>query len=121
MITITEIKTKKDLADFLAHNKEELHVIKFGAEWCGPCKLLETRLKNLDESKIGNTLFCEVTIDDDESEQSEIAREYGISQVPVLIFIKNEELVNRSFGAIGTEAIYERIKFYGNNEGGEQQ
>ncbi len=110
MISINEIKSKKDFADFLEHNKSDLHVVKFGAEWCGPCKLVEQRIKNLDTERIGNTLFGEIGIDDQDSEEMEIAMEYGISNIPVLMFFKNGEMVNKSVGALSSDKLYELIE-----------
>lgn len=30
----------------------EYRILKFGAEWCGPCRVLEERLKGFDKCEI---------------------------------------------------------------------
>lgn len=110
MIDVLEITTKDGLSNFLGHNKEDLHVVKFGAEWCGPCRLLEQRISNLNKERIGNTLFGEISIDDSEGEEADIAADYGISNIPVLLFFKNGEVVDRSVGALPSEKLHEMIE-----------
>ena len=88
MIDIKEILGEKDFNDFLDYNPENLHVIKFGATWCGPCKSLESRMKNIDSDKIGNTLFAEIDI----SENDEC-----------------EEVADRTVGLVTLDDIYNRI------------
>jgi thioredoxin 1 len=112
MIDVKEIKSRTDFSDFLEYNKTELHIVKFGADWCGPCKLLEQRIKNLDTEKIGLTLFGEISIDDQDSEEMEIAIDYGVSNIPVLIFFKNGEMVHKTVGALSSENLYALIAKY---------
>lgn len=116
MVNIKEITTTKDFNDFLSYNENDLHIVKFGADWCGPCKLLEQRLKNLDSTKIGNTLFAEISIDDQDSEEMAIATNYGVTNIPVLLFIKNGNVVDRTVGALSSEKLYEYINKYIDNE-----
>lgn len=111
MITIRDLRTKTDFDSFIETEKESLHVIKFGAEWCQPCKLLETRLKNLDPEKVNGVLFGEVDICDDETEA--LSYEFGISNIPVMLFIVNGEVKETTRGSISTNDIYgiiERVK-----------
>ncbi len=110
MINIKEINTKEELTSFLDYNKDDLHVVKFGADWCGPCKLIEQRILNLNPERIGNTLFAEISIDDQDGEQAEMASDYGVANIPVLLFFKGGEMVNRSVGALPSEKIYEAIE-----------
>lgn len=107
MIDIREINNKDDFNSFIETNKGDLHFIKFGTEFCGPCKLMENRIKNLDKEKIGNTLFSEVTICDDDTEA--LANEFAVTSVPVFVYIKDGEIKHRSVGAISSEELYKKI------------
>lgn len=109
MIDIKEILSEKDLNDFFDHNPDDLHVVKFGAEWCGPCKSLESRLKNIDSEKIGNTLFAEVDISEND-ECETMAGNFGVSNIPCMIYFKNKEMVDRTVGLVPLDDIYTKIK-----------
>ena len=104
MIEIRKITNEEELTDFLFTDAEKKHLLKFGAEWCGPCKMLEQTLKRLDGNKVKDVLFGEVSIDSDETE--DLAAEYNVKNIPVLIaFEKNEEL-GRLVGAQTENSIY---------------
>ena len=74
---------------------------KFGASWCGPCKVLDRTLEQISGIEI-------VTHDVDEEE--ELVNSKGIRNVPVLIYYndKNEE-VKRTIGAVSLGTIMQII------------
>jgi thioredoxin 1 len=110
MIAIREINNVKDLTDFLELNKEELHIVKLGAKWCGPCRIMDETLKGLNENKIGNTLFGIVDIDIEDCE--EIAMSYRVRSIPFTLFFKNGEILEKNMGALSSEEIYNQIERY---------
>ena len=61
----TEIVDRKDLLENILPNNPGYVIVKFGAEWCGPCKIIK---KTVDEnfSKMGDNVQC-FDIDVDES------------------------------------------------------
>lgn len=80
-----------------------MKIEKYGASWCGPCKLLDKTLEQLPkEIEI-------VKFDADENE--ELFVEKNIKSVPVLIFYndKNEE-IKRTVGSMSLNNIMEIIK-----------
>lgn len=108
MIDIIEIKNKEEFNRFIETKKDDLHFIKFSTEFCGPCKIMDNRIKNLEKEKVGNTLFAEVTIYDDDTE--DLAREFSVTSVPVFIYIKGGEVKYRSVGVTSSDELYNRIK-----------
>jgi thiol-disulfide isomerase/thioredoxin len=61
---ITNIKDRKEFFDLLS-SKNSMLVIKFGAEWCGPCKKIE-KLVNDWFAILPSTVKCGI-LDADES------------------------------------------------------
>ena len=65
MITVREINNYDEFNLFTDMDNDKLHVIKLGAEWCGPCRVMSNTISNLDENKVENVLFGEVDIKPD--------------------------------------------------------
>lgn len=110
MIEIREIKNFEDLKSFYAEAPESLHLVKIGAPWCGPCRMLSDTLHNLDPNKIGDTLIADVNIDEEDNE--DIAMEYNIKNIPVTLYVRNREVLVKYVGATSANDIYKLIEEY---------
>lgn len=108
MITIRDIKNSADLDNFIEMESEKLHLIKIGAPWCGPCRNLGNILHNLDETRIGDTLVADVNIDEDGND--DIATRYNVRSIPVTLFIKNNEIMEKYVGSINEADLYNKIE-----------
>lgn len=74
---------------------------KFGASWCGPCKVLDRTLEQISRIEI-------VKHDVDEGE--ELANSKGIRNVPVLIYYNDrDEEVKRTIGAVSLGTIMQIV------------
>jgi thioredoxin 1 len=73
---------------------------KFGAAWCGPCKVLDRTLQQVTEVDV---------IKYDVDEYEDLAEEKGIRNVPVLIFYDGDKEVDRLIGAVSLNKINEII------------
>ena len=73
---------------------------KFGAAWCGPCKMLDRTLEQVKDVEI-------VKYDVDEYE--DLATEKSIRNIPVLIFYDGDKEVDRLIGAVSLNKINEII------------
>ena len=72
---------------------------KFGASWCGPCKVLDRTLEQISGIEI-------VKHDVDE----ELANSKGIRNVPVLIYYNDrDEEVKRTIGAVSPGTIMQIV------------
>lgn len=56
-----------------------MKVIKFYADWCGPCRVLKTTLNSFNACEMQ-----EVNVDED---PDEIASKYGVRALPTLIIV----------------------------------
>lgn len=78
---------------------------KFGAEWCGPCKVMDKTLQRITDIEI-------VKYDVDDYE--DLANEKRIKSVPTLIFYNEDNEVDRLIGAVPFETINKVIKKWKN-------
>jgi len=67
-----------------------MEVLRFTASWCQPCKALAQQLNELEL----NEYITVIDID----EQPEIAKQYGVNTVPMLMVIDNNKEVSRLRG-----------------------
>lgn len=80
---VLEIKSETDFANFI--NSNQIAIVKFGAEWCGPCKSLDPHFdKMAGYFQVSGLSFARIDVD----RLNGIAREYGVSGIPdTFIFI----------------------------------
>ena len=67
-----------------------MQVLRFTASWCQPCKALAQQLNELEL----NEYITVIDID----EQPEVAKQYGVRTVPMLIIMDNNKEVSRLRG-----------------------
>ncbi|WP_127140021.1 thioredoxin [Flagellimonas marinaquae] len=77
-------------------NSDQLTLIDFSAEWCGPCKMLAPILKQV-KDEMGEDLKI-VKIDVDKNQN--LANTYQVRGVPTLIFFKNGKQLWRKSGVL---------------------
>ena len=72
-------------------------LVKFEADWCGPCRLLSKEFLKPEFEKIhSKCLLTRVDVD----QQAELAQEYGVQNIPtVLLFDSNGQVVAERVGA----------------------
>lgn len=81
--------------------KNQLLLIDFWAEWCGPCKSMHPIFTRM-AKKYKQVRFARVNVDD----AQDIAVKYGVQSIPTFIMFKNGEIVNRMVGAVGEPGIH---------------
>ena len=81
---------KEKIMDILT---DELTIVDFFAEWCGPCMMLGPVLEDL-EKEDSSIKIVKVNTDEHEEE----ARSYGIMSIPTLILYKNKKPVDKIIG-----------------------
>ena len=102
-VSIIEVNDQNFEEEVLKSDKKVL--IDFYATWCGPCKTLKPRLKEVANE---NPEIKIVEIDVDKC--TELAEKYGIQAMPTLVVIENGEEINRSVGLISKEGILKLCK-----------
>ena len=88
-------------------NSSNLTVVKFGAEWCGPCKIMNSTIESIEE-QFNSVNFIEVDVE--EGSNDEIVSKFNIRNIPVLVFMKNGDTISKSVGALTKDMLVEKIK-----------
>lgn len=80
-------------------------VIDFWAEWCGPCRMMSPIIEELAHEYEGKVEIGKLNVD----ENSETTEEYGIMNIPTLLFFKNGQIVDKQVGAAGKNVFEDKI------------
>ena len=79
-------------------------VIDFWATWCGPCKLMNPILDEV-EKENPNLTITRIDIDSDK----EMVEQYNIQSVPTYVILKDGKEVDRIIGAKPKFAFLKRV------------
>ncbi len=72
-------------------------LVDFYADWCGPCKMLEPILQEIDGSS--NLSIVKVDVD----KYQDIASDYGVMSMPTMILFKDGEQKAQKIGLTSKE------------------
>lgn len=100
--------TKKTFGEIL--RTEDLVLVDFTAEWCGPCKMLKPVIDEL-KSDLGEKLMI-LKLDVDKNPEASAA--YNIQGVPTLILFKKGKLVWRNSGLLPLNLLKSNIERFMN-------
>lgn len=75
-------------------NKNNLVLVDFYAEWCGPCKMLAPIISEIKEELKDKVYVIKVNVDEDE----ELSNKFGIYSIPTLVLIKDGKEIDRKVG-----------------------
>jgi len=107
MANIRNVSTVEEYNE-LTKTEGKVIVMKFYANWCGPCRVLTDTIKNIDVEKVDDVIFAEVNIENEEFDN--ICAELGIRGIPVLAYYKDGELKDKTTGLQSADAIISKIE-----------
>lgn len=81
-------------------------VIKFYAEWCGPCKVYAKTFDEISEEFDGQIEFNNINIDKD---TSGLAAEYNVRSIPHTVLLKEDGTVKSKTGLLSNLELKELI------------
>jgi len=86
--------------------KSEVPVlVDLWAEWCGPCRMVKRVVEQLSEEYEGRVVCGELDVDANPN----VTVEYGVRNIPTLLFFKDGKLVDKQVGAVPKAVIAEKL------------
>ncbi|MBO4482031.1 MAG: thioredoxin [Bacteroidales bacterium] len=84
---------------------DKLVVIDFWAQWCGPCRALGPTIDEVAAEYEGRAIIGKCDTD----ENNDIAIQFGVRNIPMLVFVKNGEVKDVHVGLIKKSELTQKI------------
>ncbi|QUB71436.1 thioredoxin [Prevotella multiformis] len=81
-------------------------VVDLWAPWCGPCKMLGPVISELAEAYDGRIVVGKCDIE----ENDDVAIDFGVRNIPTILFFKGGKLVDKFVGAAPKDVLDEKFK-----------
>lgn len=84
---------------------EQVVLVDFWAEWCGPCRMIAPVLEQVAASMQDKVKVVKMNVDENPSTPSQ----YGIRSIPTLILFKNGKAVSTKVGPLPKNKLEEWV------------
>lgn len=99
--TITRTDMRKEIM-----TNDQLSLVKFKTEWSGTCQIIEPIYNDLANSYKGVVNFYTLDV---EAEKG-IEAEYGIMELPTILFFRNGRIVDHAVGLTSRNILITKIE-----------
>lgn len=81
-------------------------LVDFWATWCGPCRMIAPIVEEIAKEYEGKIVVAKCNVD----ETAQAPADYGIRNIPTLLFFKDGEVKDKLVGSNPKSAIVEKLK-----------
>ncbi len=86
-------------------NSDKPVMVDFWAEWCGPCLMIAPIIEELAKEFEGKFVIGKLNVDNN----SDIPTQYGIRNIPTLLFFKDGQVIDKQVGAVPKSTLKSKI------------
>ncbi len=92
--------------DALVLQSDKPVIVDFWAVWCGPCRMVGPIVQEIGEEYSDKCLVGKLDVD----HNPEVAKKYGIRNIPTILFFKGGEVVDKQVGAVPKPKLVEKLE-----------
>ncbi len=85
-------------------NSSKTVLLDFYADWCGPCQMVSPIVDEIANER-ADLLVGKINVD----KESELAAAFSVMSIPMLVVMKQGEIVNQTVGAIPKDSILKML------------
>ncbi|MBO6143642.1 MAG: thioredoxin [Prevotella sp.] len=100
-----EVTITKENFESLKNGGQPL-VVDFWATWCGPCRMVGPIISELAEQYDGKVVVGKCDVEENE----DLAVEFGIRNIPTILFFKDGQVVDKLVGAQAKDKIQAKFE-----------
>lgn len=81
-------------------------LVDFWAEWCGPCRMVGPFVEEIAKEYEGKAVVGKVNVDNNPN----ISTQFGIRNIPALLYFKNGQVVDKQIGAVPKNVLAQKLE-----------
>ena len=97
--------TKENFEELVLKSNKPV-LVDFWAEWCNPCKMIGPVIDEIHNELSDKATIGKVNVD----LYSDIAKDYGVRNIPTMLFFKDGEVYDKLVGNKSKEEIKSKIE-----------
>ena len=86
-------------------NNNDVVLVDFYADWCGPCQALKPTLDALADEYDGKAVITKINVD----QNPELSHQFNVRSIPSIFFFKNGELIDKHVGLTSKDQLSQNL------------